>query len=35
MDELNEQLARVSHVKPGNHPDNKKRKRQDEGQCWK
>jgi hypothetical protein len=35
MDELNEQLARVSHVKPGNHPDNKKRKRQEEGQCWK
>jgi len=35
MDELNEQLVRVSHVKPGNHPNNKKRKRQEEGQCWK
>jgi len=35
QDELMQQLARVEHVKPGDHPNNKKRKRVEEGQCWK
>jgi hypothetical protein len=30
-----QQLARVEHVRPGDHPNNKKRKRVEEGQCWK
>ena len=34
-DELMEQLERVKDVRPGKHPKSKKRKRDEEGQCWK
>ena len=35
MDEPMEQLERVKDVRPGKHPKSKKRKRDEEGQCWK
>jgi hypothetical protein len=35
MVELMEQLERVKDVRPGKHPNTKKRKRDEEGQCWK
>ena len=35
MDELMEQLERIKDVRPGKHPKSKKRKRDEEGQCWK
>jgi hypothetical protein len=28
-----QQLARVEHIRPGDHPNNNKRKRVEEGQC--
>ncbi|CAN6171423.1 unnamed protein product [Urochloa humidicola] len=34
-EELIEQLERVKDVRPGEHPQNKKRKREADGQCWK
>jgi hypothetical protein len=33
--ELMQQLERVKDVRPGEHPQNKKRKREEDGQCWK
>lgn len=36
MDELRQQLENVKDVRPGKHPQNKKRKRAtNDGQCWK
>jgi len=34
-EELMQQLERVKDVRPGEHPQNKKRKRVEDGQCWK
>ena len=34
-EELMQQLGRVKDVRPGKHPESKKRKREADGQCWK